>query len=98
MLSVFSKPDNAIKKVMYSVLLACHYQGETSCKVIDIRDIISVIGMFPLLVNHKEAQDPWAAELYTCQYFVVQKLSLDTVWISRGDADEEPNADGDGEE
>lgn len=34
------------------LLLACHYQGEMSREVVDVKDIISVIGMVPLPMNH----------------------------------------------
>lgn len=92
MVSVFSAPDEAIRRETNSVLLACRYQGAASREVVAIKDIVSVVAMVPLPMRREEAEDPHSAELYSERYFVVEKLGLDMAWIGRVDvAEEEDN-------
>ena len=66
-----------------------HDQGAASREVIDVKDIVSIVGMVPLPLRQEEAEHPQSQELYSNRYFVVQKLALDMVWIGREDEDEE---------
>ncbi|TBU45493.1 hypothetical protein BD309DRAFT_860050, partial [Dichomitus squalens] len=83
MVSKFTAPDAAIVRESYGTLLACRYQGEASRKVIDVKEIASVIAMVPLPPRREEAEDPRAAELYSNRFFVMEQLGFDSSCIGR---------------
>ncbi|CDO70170.1 hypothetical protein BN946_scf185009.g21 [Trametes cinnabarina] len=95
MISVFTPPDDTIRRETNYVLLACGYQGTASREVVDIKDITSVVAMVPLPKRAEEAAHPRAEELYAARFFVIEKLGLDMAWFGRVDiAEEGDNVDG----
>ncbi|TBU25335.1 hypothetical protein BD311DRAFT_669840 [Dichomitus squalens] len=96
MVSMFTQPDPAILNDTHGALMACRYQGDQSRKVVDVKDIISVVAMVPLAPRREEAEDPHFAELYTRRFFVVERLGFDMSWIGREErAADEDDEDGD---
>ncbi|KAF8808613.1 hypothetical protein BYT27DRAFT_7255258 [Phlegmacium glaucopus] len=65
--SLYSHPCNNLLEYSYHTLLSCSYMGDAALCVIDIKSIISVVGMVP------HCPFPGALE----QYFVIKKPGLD---------------------
>ncbi|RPD54105.1 hypothetical protein L226DRAFT_472677 [Lentinus tigrinus ALCF2SS1-7] len=84
MVSDFTPPDPAILEKTHGVLMVCRYQGPEFRRVVDVKEILTVVGMLPLRPRAEEAVHPDAAELYSNRFFVVQKLGFDMSWIGRG--------------
>lgn len=89
MVSDFTRPDPAVLGKTHGVLMACQYQGARSRRVINAKEIGSVVGMCPLRPRAAEETHPNAPDLYRNRFFVVQKLGFDMTWIGRGA--EDPN-------
>ncbi|TFK79696.1 hypothetical protein K466DRAFT_505148, partial [Polyporus arcularius HHB13444] len=83
MLSDFMQPDPAIIEKTHGVLMACQYQGARSRRVVDAKEILTVVGMCPLRPRPYEWDHPDAARLYSERFFVAQKLGFDMSWIGR---------------
>ncbi len=81
MLSDYTPPDLAIAQKTHGVLLACQYQGQRSLRVVDAKEIYSVVAMLPLRPRPSEMYNPDAANLYLDRYYVAEKLGFDMTWI-----------------
>ncbi len=90
MLSDFTPPDPVIVKKTHGVLMTCQYQGDRSRRVVDAKEILTVVGMCPMRPRPYERDHPDAARLYSNRYFVAQKLGFDMSWIGRT---EDPTVD-----
>ncbi|RDX42284.1 hypothetical protein OH76DRAFT_1458839 [Lentinus brumalis] len=73
MVSDYTPPDPAILQKTHGVLMVCRYEGGHSRRVVDAKDILTVVELYHL----------HAAELYLDRYFVAQKLGFDMTWIGR---------------
>ena len=91
MVSDFTRPDSAVLGKTHGVLMACQYQGLRSRRVINAKEICSVVGMCPLRPRPAEHSHPEAPRLYADRFFVVQKLGFDMTWIGR--CAEDPTGD-----
>jgi hypothetical protein len=65
--SLYSRPHNDLLENSYHTLLSCSYMGDTSLCVIDVKSVMSVVGMVP--------HQPFPGALD--RYFVVEKPGLD---------------------
>ena len=69
MVSLYSRPDNDLLESSYHTLLLCSYMGDISLCVIDVKSVMSVVGMAP--------HQPFPGALPVDRYFVVEKRGLD---------------------
>lgn len=65
--SLYSQPHNDLLESSYHTLLSCSYMGDNSLRVINVKSVMSVVGMAP--------HYPFPGALD--QYFVVEKPGLD---------------------
>ncbi|KAF8813455.1 hypothetical protein BYT27DRAFT_7220393 [Phlegmacium glaucopus] len=65
--SLYSHPCNDLLEYSYHTLLSCSYMGDAALCVIDVKSIVSVVGMVP------HCAFPGALE----RYFVIEKPGLD---------------------
>ncbi len=94
---MFTDPDTRIMRKTYGVLVACCYQGDTSRAVVDVKDIISVVGMVPLPPRGEERTRSDFEERFSGRHFVVEKLGFDMTFIGRAeDPEEEQEAEASG--
>ncbi|KAL6301894.1 hypothetical protein BKA93DRAFT_751636 [Sparassis latifolia] len=78
MLSLYSEPDATILQSSYNKVWLCCYQGAAALKVVDMRDIISVVGMVPEPVY---VHLGGTAEI-SDHYFVVEKIGLQVSYLA----------------
>ncbi|OSD05297.1 hypothetical protein PYCCODRAFT_1362416 [Trametes coccinea BRFM310] len=90
MLAPFSPPDPAIFAETLGVLTVCHYEGDMRRAVVNVKDIVGVVGMVPFPERPGNEDQP-------ARHFVVEKLSIDNSWIGRGDCLDERDGYGDEE-
>ncbi len=83
MVADYTPPDPAILRKTHGVLMVCRYEGGHSRRVVDTKEILTVVGMCWLRPKPVELYHPRAAELYHDRYFVAQKLGFDMTWIGR---------------
>ncbi len=74
--SVYGAPDNAILKKSYQALWVHEHGGEDSTRVIDVKDIVSVVGMVPF-------ENTGKPDLF----YLVEKFGLD-VGVLSGEREE----------
>ncbi|RDX40006.1 hypothetical protein OH76DRAFT_1459606 [Lentinus brumalis] len=85
MVSEFTLPDPTIAKDTHNVLMVCYSQGAHPPRVVDVKDVVSVVAMMPLGPRPCEAHEPDAERRYADHYYVWEKLGCDMAWIGRGD-------------
>ncbi|KAI0704476.1 hypothetical protein C8T65DRAFT_578151 [Cerioporus squamosus] len=85
MLSDFTPPDRDIAALTHGALLACRYQGQNALRVIDAKEVQSIVGMVPLPARTAEKVHPQFAALFADRFFVVEKLGFDMTWIGKVD-------------
>ncbi|RDX40842.1 hypothetical protein OH76DRAFT_1459357 [Lentinus brumalis] len=92
MVSEFTRPDPTIAEKTHGVLMVCYSQVQAPPRVVDVKDIMSVVAMMPMGPRPFEADQPDAARLCANRYYVGEKLGCDMAWIGRAD---NPNDDDD---
>ena len=70
LLSLYSPPDLALYRKSHETLWSCQYQGNAGFKVLEAKDISSVVAMVPL-----DDED-------TGRYFVTEKMGLEVAYMS----------------
>ncbi|TFK79398.1 hypothetical protein K466DRAFT_505633, partial [Polyporus arcularius HHB13444] len=96
MLSDYTAIDPEIAHKTHGVLLTCRYQGADSRRVVDAKEITSVVAMIPLPPRLSETALPDFEARYSGRHFVIEKLGFDMMWIGR--ADDPNNGAGAGED
>ncbi|EIW55808.1 uncharacterized protein TRAVEDRAFT_129723 [Trametes versicolor FP-101664 SS1] len=95
MVSEFSSPDPTIARETFGVLLACLHRGDLSRRIIDVKEIVSAVGMVPLPTTAEErARDP-TGTLYADRYFVVEKPGLEVAVLGGIEEDDDDDDDDD---
>lgn len=84
MVSMYSEPNTLLFKESGGTVLACKYNEDSTLIVIDVRAIISVVGMVPHSFSCLNSAEDWR--------FVVEKPGLDIARLG-GTYDNEEGGD-----
>ncbi len=68
-MSIFSPPDDDIRRESFSTLWVCSYRGDGNLRVVDVGIITAVVSMQPFPVR--------IGEIDQGRWFVVEKAGLD---------------------
>ncbi|RDX45511.1 hypothetical protein OH76DRAFT_1457658 [Lentinus brumalis] len=90
----FTPVDRALAKKMHGVLMVCYSQPDQAPRVVDVKDILSVVAIMPLPARPFEADQPDTAQLYVNRYYVGEKIGCDMAWIGCSDNPREEEEDG----
>ena len=92
MVSIYSPPDAYLLKESYGAVYSCWYRGDADLRVIEAKNILSVVAMVP----HPASQAHILPNMEN-RVFVMEKLGLDVMsltGIQEQDGEEEPQEAG----
>ena len=74
----FSPPNEYLLRISYETLIVCRYEVDVALWIIDVKSILSVVGMIPF---------PFHIDNHSSNYFMTEKVGLDVIEADTRDDD-----------